>query len=48
MSDQIICDLCGKETHDTESEIMEDMVTGKKSIHCYDCDPADEWAESDE
>jgi hypothetical protein len=42
---QMICDLCGKKTHDDQSEVFlsffsKDGVTQQR--HCFDCDPPDE------
>lgn len=42
--DTLICDLCGQETHDDNSDVF-DIYHPTKVVterHCFDCDPADE------
>lgn len=40
----LTCDICGRITHDDNSEVFEvyygDGMTQER--HCFDCDPADE------
>jgi hypothetical protein len=42
--EKLICDICGDETTDDNSEVFETYYGDgmKLERHCFDCDPADE------
>lgn len=45
--DKLICDICGQETHDDQSEMF-DLFYGEgvtQERHCHKCDPPDDYEE---
>lgn len=44
MPEQLICDLCGEETHGDTSEMFTVLTNNgtRTERHCFDCDPPDE------
>lgn len=42
--DTLVCDECGAETHDDESAVFVDYMTGKNDRRvCFDCCPPDQF-----
>lgn len=46
MSDKLVCDICGSETHDDTSGVFQVFTANAIEVerHCFDCDPPEgDW-----